>query len=325
VNSLLDAKDSDRVYELADDENGAATLTFGSRLPTGQENVRASYRLGIGAEGNVKEGQISQLVSRPLGVQGVVNPIKSSGGADRDGPERIRRNLSLATKGLGPSARLVSVDDYASFALQFAGIGHAQAQKLAGGWVHVTVAGVDDIPLDEEGALLTNLKIAYRKFGDPALQVAMSVRELKALVIDAKVFVDPDAELSTVEANLRARLLDRFSFERSLLGKSIYLSDVVATMQEVSGVDWVDVDLFAGISENELLSDSESAPTVGKLKLESQVICVAATLSRDDPVRKKIWDSVIGKAPRFLPAQLAYFVPQVPRTIVLNISPSSGR
>lgn len=323
VDSLLDATGYDRVYELSDDENGVATLTFGSRLPTGQENVRASYRLGIGAEGNVKAEQISLLASRPLGVQNVINPLQASGGADRDGPERIRRNAPLAAIGLAPRARLVSVSDYASFALQFAGIGHADAQKLAGGWVHVTVAGVDDIPLDEGGELLTNLKNAYRQFGDPALQVAISVRELKALVMQAKVVVDKDADPGVVEARLRASLLEWFSFERSVLGKPVYLSDAIAVMQKVPGVNWVDVDIFGGISENELLEEDALKAVAGNLGLQSQVNSAKGIASQDDPTRADLWMKLYGKVPRFLPSQLAYLVPQVPRTLALNLSQSS--
>lgn len=316
VDSLLDAHDNDRVYELIDDATGIATLTFGSPLPTGQENIRASYRVGIGSEGNVKAEQISLLADRPLGVQGVINPIKASGGADRDGVERIRRNIPLVTRALGPSSRLVSVSDYASFALRFAGIGHADARKLAGGWVHVTVAGVDDIPLDEQGDLLTNLRNAYREFGDPALQVAISVRELKALIIQARVVIDLDADRDIVEARLRASLLDRFSFERSALGKPVFLSEVTTVMQSVSGVDWVDVDVFGGISENELLDEA----ALGNLGPQSQVSCATGAASQDDPTRKKLWEKTHGIVPRFLPAQLAYIVPQVPRTLALNLS-----
>lgn len=320
VESLLDANANDRVYELADDENGGATLTFDSRLPSGQENVRASYRVGIGSEGNIKAQQISLLVDRPLGVQGVINPIKASGGADRDGPERIRRNTPLATLALGPSSRLVSVADYASFALRFAGIGHADARKLNGGWVHVTVAGVDDIPLDEEGELLTNLRNAYRKFGDPALPVAISIRELKALVLQAKVVVDPDYELDRVEALIRGSLLDAFSFERSALGKSVYLSDAIAVIQHIRGVDWVDVDIFGGISESELLNQKALESTVSELGPLPRVFCAKAASSQDAPDRAALWNEVNGMTPRFLPSQLAYLVPQVPRTLALNLS-----
>ena len=186
--------------------------------------------------------------------------------------------------------------------------------------MHVTVAGVDDIPLSEEGELLTNLHNAYRKFGDPALQVAISVRELKALVMQAKVVVDPDADLGVVETRLRASLLERFSFERSALGKSVYLSDAIAVMQKVPGVDWVDVDIFGGISESVLLDKDALEEAVKLLGPEAQVFCATGTASQDDPTRADLWKRIYGVAPRFLPGQLAYLVPQVSRTLALNLS-----
>ncbi|MEQ1528195.1 MAG: putative baseplate assembly protein [Methylococcales bacterium] len=324
IDSLLDAKEGERVYELFDDQNGGATLSFASRLPTGQDNIRAAYRVGIGMEGNVKAEQINLLVSRPLGVQGVINPLKASGGADRDGLDRIRRNAPLATLALSPLSRLVSVSDYRAFALQFAGIGHADAIKLSDSateYIHVTVAGQDDIPLAEDGELLINLRNAYRKFGDPSLPVAISVRELIALVIEAKVSICPDRDWTVVEPLIRKRLLDAFSFENSALGKPVYQSQVVTVIQNVPGVDWVDVDVFGGVSESALLNDE-----VKKLQspLPVCVPCATATSSRLDQARAKEWNKIYHETPRFLPAQLAYLVPQVARTLALNLIQRRG-
>jgi hypothetical protein len=46
----------------------------GARLLTGQENASV-YRNGIGQPGDVKAGQITLLVTRPLGVKAVTNPL----------------------------------------------------------------------------------------------------------------------------------------------------------------------------------------------------------------------------------------------------------
>src|SRR6516162_7225764 len=72
------------------------TVTFGNgsrgdRLPTVVENVRATYRAGIGRPGNVRAGQITQLQTQPLCVNGVTNPLPSTGGADRDTLDQARR------------------------------------------------------------------------------------------------------------------------------------------------------------------------------------------------------------------------------------------
>ncbi|MBO7942391.1 baseplate J/gp47 family protein, partial [Streptomyces sp. S9] len=87
----------------------------------------AQYRNGIGAGGNVRAGQISLLVSRPLGIKDVVNPLRASGGADRESLELIREN---APRSLMALDRLVSLSDYADFTRMFAGIAKADAVRL---------------------------------------------------------------------------------------------------------------------------------------------------------------------------------------------------
>ncbi len=326
VDSLLDATGEERVYEVTVDETGTAILTFGdgvrgARLPSGQENVRATYRVGIGAAGNVRAEQISLLTSRYLGVNGVINPLRASGGAERDGPERIRRNTPLAAQSLSPISRLLSVPDYAAFARRFAGIGHANARKLTNGsyeLVHMTVAGVDNIPLDPEGVLLTTLEAAYQQYGDPAFPVVIEVRELVALVLQAKVAIKPDAEWD-IKDQLRRRLFEEFSFEKRGLGRPAFLSEAIAVMQATPGVDRVDIDIFGGISETELRDPEALDAAVKKLGPSTVVPSMPAILAADDPERAKRRNKESERKPRFLPAQIAFLVPDVTGTLVLNL------
>ncbi len=150
--SLAELGPADRSYILRTDDGGQTTVVFGNgergaRLPTGAENVRATYRSGIGKGGNVQAGQISQLASRPLGVKDVINPLPATGGADRESRDQARRNAPLAVLALD---RLISVQDYEDFTRTFAGVGKAKAARLPLGGaqiVHVTIAGEDDIPI----------------------------------------------------------------------------------------------------------------------------------------------------------------------------------
>jgi hypothetical protein len=334
VESLLDAAATDRVYELATDAAGAATATFGdgergARVPSGQENVRAIYRVGIGSPGNVEAEQISLLTSRPLGVKSVLNPLPASGGADRDGPESIRTNAPLAALALSPLSRLVSVSDYEYFARRFAGIGDAQATKLADGTyecVHVTLAGVNDIPLTLDDDLVASLTAAYDDFGNPALPVVIGIRELIALFIQARVVLLADADADVVVPEIRRRVLDAFSFAKRRLAQPAYLSEVVAAIQAVKGVDWVDVEVFGGISELELRDPAALAKAVTSLQNQASggpatvVYCAPAMRAADaPPERVSLVPPVDGRAPRLLPAQLAFLVPDVADTLVLNV------
>ena len=114
----------------------------------------------------------------------MVNPLRASGGADAETRDQTRRNAPLATAALG---RVVGPRDYADFARTFAGIAMADAREISDGShsvVHVTVAGLDDAPLDPGTQLLVALRKAYRQLGDPFQAVQVAPRELLMLVVE---------------------------------------------------------------------------------------------------------------------------------------------
>ncbi|WP_158891563.1 putative baseplate assembly protein [Amycolatopsis anabasis] len=252
VDSLAGRGPAEKVYVTGADRTGRTTVTFGdgvhgARLPTGHENVVASYRIGIGRAGNVAAGKVIQLLTRPLWVSGVTNPLPATGGADPDDTGQIRRGIPLAVTALD---RLVSVPDYQDFARARAGIGRASARRLSDGGreiVHVTVAGVDDVPLEATSGIVRSLHGALSELGSPQLPVAVAVRELVLLVVSARIKVTTGHEFRAVEPAVRAALLDRLGFARRELGQPAHLSEVVVAAQSVPGVDHVDVDVFAGV------------------------------------------------------------------------------
>jgi len=306
----LDA--NQRGYITKTDNDSKTSVIFGdgqhgARLPSGQENVRATYRFGIGKPGNVSARQISLLSTRPLGVKSVINPLPATGGADREDRDQARQNAPLAVMALD---RLVSVQDYADFARTFAGVGKASAARLSDGrreLVHVTIAGADDIPIAETSDLYQNLLLAFQKFnGDPFQPVQLVVRKLKLLVVVAKVRLLADYEWESVEPQIRTAVLDMFSFAKRRLGQDVVSSQVISTIQAVPGVAYVDLDVLDAVSEDADLSDL--ADLANTLSLHDRI---SVHLARLDPNVKTL--------PRpILPAQLAYLSPEIPDTLILT-------
>ena len=302
-----------RVYSVRQDDGGNNTVIFGSRsarLPSGSENLRAQYRSGIGMEGNVKAAQVSLLATKPTGVRDVINPLRASGGANRDDVEAIRRNAPIAVMALD---RLVSLPDYANFARAFAGIGQARADRVGDGkrdFVQVTIAGGDDAPIDPDSDLYIMLGEALRRFGDPQLRVEVASRELVALVISANIALDPDYDWDSVQPKLRKAMLGHFAFTRRALGQRAYLSEAIATLQAVPGVAYVDVDLFDGIRETELRG----------AKLLQQRLELLAAGTQPNPFVAVLGgrDEIADGVRTVQPAQIAYLVASVPETLILN-------
>ncbi|MFI0821175.1 putative baseplate assembly protein [Streptomyces sp. NPDC021098] len=255
ADSLAGRGPRERIYVTGTAADGRTTVTFGdgvhgARLPTGHDNVRARYRFGTGGPhgaANVAADRITQPLTRPLGVTAVTNPRPATGGAVGDGPGLTRRNIPLAVSALD---RLVSVQDYEDFARSRAGIGRAHAAELHDGRrtvLHVTVAGVDDVPIADDAEVLRALRASLTRYGDARLPVRVEWRELVLLLLVARVKVAPDHTWALVEPRLRAALLAKLGYPGRELAQPARLSDVLATAHAVPGVDYVDVDAFTGV------------------------------------------------------------------------------
>jgi predicted phage baseplate assembly protein len=263
--------------------------------------VRAVYRNGIGAAGNVVGQRITTLADRPLGVSAVTNRDAATGGADPETTDSARLSIPLPLKALD---RLVSVTDYADFSRTFAGIGKAAATALTNGrqrLVHVTVAGVDDIPLVDDDDVMTNLRQALTVLGDPVQPVVVARRELLVLVVRATVWLLPDYAWEFVEPRIRTALLDAFGFARQDLGQSVAASSVIATIQCVPGVDGVDLDNLASIPETVTPQQLE------QLQLERNERIVVGSAH---------WDTQ-ATPHQLVPAQVAALLANVPDTLML--------
>jgi predicted phage baseplate assembly protein len=317
----------DRKFITKTDDDGKTTVIFGNgeqgaRLPTGMANVKSVYRSGIGKSGNVKAEQVSLLQTRPLGVTSVINPLPASGGADKESRDQARENAPLAVMSLD---RLISVQDYADFTRTFAGIGKAAARKLSDTkrqLLHVTIAGADDIPIDPTSDLYKNLLIALRQFGDPALPVQVDLRELMVLVLSANVRVAQDYQWDPVATQIRAALLDDLGFQKRALGQPALLSEVVAVMQRIRGVEYVDVDAFGGIPEKTAeLVDGKPTGKRRLLQLDEIAEAVRQLVNPREfsgPAPRVDVNLADFEAGAIRPAQLAIFTDAVQDTLILN-------
>jgi hypothetical protein len=307
--AFLGPTDRKFITQTSDDDQVSTIFgngEHGLRVPTGIANVKAVYRYGCGKAGNVQAEQISQLSSQPLGVKNVINPLRASGGADHDTRDQARRNAPLAVMALD---RLISVRDYADFARTFAGIGKAAATRLSDGHtllVHLTIAGKDDIPIDQNSDLYRNLFEALEQSGDPQQPLRVQTRRLKLLVINAGVKVLPDYHWESVGPNVKAALLDFYSFDRRELGQSAFLSEAVAVMQAVPGVQYVDMRVFDSVAEN-----VTAAQLAGLAATLQSLPYVVAAMATQNP-------SATDPAQSILPAELVMLTPDVPDTLTLT-------
>jgi hypothetical protein len=268
---------SSRAYVVQRDEQGRTTIVFGdgihgARLPTGQENVVATYRVGTGLEGAVSAGKIMLFQNRPLGLRAVTNPLAATGAEPPDGGEVARREAPISVLTLD---RIVSVMDCEIFAQSFAGIGKARAALLRRGEaqrLHVTLALADGTPVPEDSVILGYLKTAMDAVRDTTIGLALVGFEPIWFRVAATLHTAPDYRFEDVAAAARRALLEAFAFEQRAFGQGVSAAEVIALLQGVPGVGFVDLDgldIVDNFSTDEIPNTVEALLTAEEARWDS--------------------------------------------------------
>ncbi len=237
----------DRVYTVRANADAESTVQFGdgvtgARLPTGRNNVLATYRHGIGRAGNVSAGALRTLLDRPVGVRAAHNPTATGIGVDPEPPEMTRQNVPNTVRTFG---RIVSLRDFEDAAREAAGVAKARATwewDGEGQAVHLTVAGEEGVSIigDALGGLVGRLN-ARR---DPNRKLVVRPHVPVPVEVEAVVRVHPDYLARDVRPAARAALGAYLSFENLDFGRAVHLSDVYRALQDVPGVVSADVDVL---------------------------------------------------------------------------------
>lgn len=265
VDALFGRGPSDQVYEVRIADDGEASVVFGDgstggRLPTGADNVTATYRVGVGADGEVGPEALQLLPARPEWVNSVTNPEGASGAEDPERLEDARRNAPLTVRTLD---RVVSVSDYQDFARSFAGIGKARADRVwdgRGEMIVVTVGSATGAPLSATSPSVRGLADAIERYRDPVRAARVVPLAERTFDIAAKVIVDDRFEREDVLAQVGDRLRQAYSYQERDIGEDVTKSSVLTAIHAVDGVIAVDLDLFAATGVSEVAPLVEALP-----------------------------------------------------------------
>jgi hypothetical protein len=278
----------DRAYTLSTDEQNRMFVGFGdglsgARLPSGTNNVQATYRKGLGIDGNVAAGSLTQLMTRPLGLKSVSNLLMAEGGTDPEPASAARQSIPLTTRTLG---RAVSVLDYEDFARAYSGIAKAQAGVLQVSGVQtvaITLAAPLGKPLTPASPVWTNLLGALKASGDPHVPVTLLALQQSTFRLGLKVKCDPAFESAKVLSAVEAALRVHFSFDARELGQPVQQSDVIATAQAVPGVVAIDLTRLYGGTQpaQQVVPSLQVRLLASRLRVENGMALPAELLTLD--------------------------------------------
>lgn len=246
VPTLYDRPPASPVFATLNQADATTEVLFGdgvegALLPTGQNNLQATYRVGLGSAGNVGAGTLTTLVDRPLGVSGVTNPQGANGGQDAQSVDDIRSNAPLTVLTLG---RAVSITDYQNFAGTFAGIAKAYALWIPSGpgrGVFLTVAGVDGAVLPAGSSTLSSLFGALQNYGNPLVPITVASFVETLFQFSAELQYVPAYDTGVVQAQAFQAVVQAFSFEARSFGQGVSADELAAVIQGVPGVAAVNI------------------------------------------------------------------------------------
>ena len=227
-----------QVFMLREDDQGQTHASFGdgvngALLPTGSNNVTATYRFGAGAAAPPAETLTVVLTPTP-GLKGVRNPLPPTGGGDADPPSLLR---TLAPRSVLTFNRAVSLDDYAAIALTASGVTRAVASYAFDALsqrpvVVLWIAGDSNAPAAAAAALAGTQMPGQRLVIDTATPVVS--------VLTLTYLRDPRYADAAVLGGLTAALADPVSGSLAPgnvgIGQVIYQSQIAQVCLAVPGV-----------------------------------------------------------------------------------------
>lgn len=239
--ALYSKDEKSQNYMVRIDNDSKATITFGdgkqgARLPTGVENITATYRSGIGEDGQVEAGTLTILQARPLGIKEVTNPLPGMGAENPEKLEMARLNVPEEALTMG---RIVSLQDFENYARAFPGIGKSQAVSIWTGSMNVvciTIASAFSEPVKPDSTLFSDLSGSIDKVRDPVQEVW--IKTYKSVFFDVEAFlkINQAYKSDLVKESVKKTLRDAFSFGRRSFGQGVTEAELVSAIQAVPGI-----------------------------------------------------------------------------------------
>ena len=228
------------------DENDRAVILFGDgdfgAIPKRGAEIKATYRVGGGSQGNVAAGYITTIANAPqlagIGAK-VVNVASSTGGAER---ETIRHAVSQAPSVFNARKRAVTQQDFEALARSFDGVGKVRASP--DNWnlvtLHVAPAGGGNIT----DQLKQNLLAYFEDKRPITTRIEVSGVDYVKIFVTAEIKIEPYYDPQEVKARVLAAAGQLLAFDNVDFGQGIYVSRFYDVIQEVEGVTYVTITEF---------------------------------------------------------------------------------
>jgi hypothetical protein len=263
----------EEIYIVREDAAGDTWVQFGdgktgARLPSGVKNVTAKYRTGTGVSGPLKPDKKVQGGARVDGLDKIQMPGVSAGGSLPEDGDNAREAAPPKFQSLD---RLVSLSDFESEALAISGVTRATSSwEIEDNVPAVFITVLMETGREQEITAVEEVIAGYSLCRGPN-RYPVIVREGRLLYVsvDITYAIDPTYREDVVTVAIQQALgasnlppaigaptggagADRrglFSLRRRRFGEVEYAKRIAATVQNVAGVVWAEVNYFESLGE----------------------------------------------------------------------------
>lgn len=274
--TLINSESTDTDYIREIDENNYQTLIFGDnvngKIPT--QNLTIKYITTSGASGNIGAGLVNSVVSSIYDSEGdevvvtVTNANAFTGGA---GVESITEAKVQAPAELATQDRMVTKTDFESLLNGYPGVLKTQAVDVSDS-IYTPFRYVALYVIPEGGGQISEvLEDELTTYVDDYV-IEGTLFEFKDVTyvttdITAVLYVYQAYNANQVKASVVTALEDLFSLNNLELGQDLSFSLIAATIQNVSGVAYVNLqtpDDNITVSDGQILTLGSTNITLGE-------------------------------------------------------------
>ncbi len=238
VPSFYGITEEDQVYIVRQDDESETIITFGDgergqRVPTGKDNIVASYRFGAG-EASPPAEIINQIAKPAKGLRSVKNPLPAYGGSDAESADQMRE---YAPKSILTLGRAVSMQDMEAVGLAVPGVRKVQSEWRWDGEMQQPVAKIWFIG---DAQLKSTISKRLRSVTDPSTPIQV----VQAIAVEAHLDMDVGIDKRYKEENVLAEIFELFLGDKNGLllpeqlniGKPLFRSFIFGAVLSVEGV-----------------------------------------------------------------------------------------
>ncbi|VAW71879.1 hypothetical protein MNBD_GAMMA10-3140 [hydrothermal vent metagenome] len=258
VDNFFNSRAEDSVYIIREDEQGDSWVQFGdgkngARLPSGNNNILATYRKGNGATGVIEVDSNASAVGKLKALEKVFLPGEVLGGALAESAETTRIAAPVKMQSLG---RIVSLADIEAETLNIPGVLKARADWAAPNGVPLVQLTV--LTKSASQAALDKVRdtlMYYSRCRGPArFSILVLKGNLAFIYLNVRAGYAANRRVEDIRPQIMQALgtislnpessntQGLFGSQTTRFGQPTHISKIIAAIQQVDGIRWVEID-----------------------------------------------------------------------------------